>query len=246
MKAKSCFGILFILSIIAGIILGKMITDGGIEPTPTPTPPQEIIPEVNDTILFIGVNSLEAETPLLEGAWLATLSMNNNHDDNIIQILLITLYPILPEHVNSLEKAYLAEPHAPIQIDPNHLEKFREIKPIFDTDQEWTHIIVVDEYAMNLIISLTNPNLSLPIPAPSPNTFIKSWENPVGAYQQHRAIIKTLCEEPENFALYNTILEIVNLNNSHLKTNLTKEGLIQIWQLVNYSVGKNVECKPFP
>ena len=83
MKGKSCFGILFGLSIIAGIVLGKMI----VPPQPLPitsTPPPE--PKINDTILFIGVDHLDSTQPLLEGAWLVALDERNDHPADIIHI----------------------------------------------------------------------------------------------------------------------------------------------------------------
>ena len=216
-------------------------------PTPTMTiPALDSEPQVNDTILFIGVNDLQAETPLLEGAWLATLCNKNDHAANDIHIILITLYPIIPEHVLSIEQAYLAQPHEAIPVDPDNLSILTDIKPIFNSEESWSHVILVDNFAMNVIVSLINPNTPRPIPTPSPDTFIKSWENPTGAYNQHFAILTTLCEEPKSFALYNTIVDIVKLNNTHLQTNLTDDGLIRLWQLVNYSQGKTILCDFYP
>lgn len=250
MRTKSCFGILFGLSIVIGITIGMMIKDtlyasGSSTPTTTvPTPDTE--PQVNDTILFIGVDDLQAETPMLEGAWLATLGNKNDDPENDIYIILVTLYPIIPEHVLSVEQAYLAQPHDAIPVDPNNLSALIEIKPIFNSDKNWAHVIFVDNHAMNVIVSLINPNSPRPIPTPSPDTFIKSWTNPTGAYNQHYAILTTLCEEPKSFALYNTVIDIVKLNNTHLQTNLSDDGLIRLWQLVNYSNGKEIVCNIYP
>jgi len=251
MKAKSCFGILFGLSIVAGIIFGNMIkgilyppiqeTPGTLESLPTTEPN----PERNDTILFIGVDHLDAKIPFLEGAYLATLCNQPDHDENTIHIILITLYPIIPEHENESEKSYLTKPHNPIPIDINNLAGLDKIYPISSNDETWSHVIVIDEEAMNLIISLINPNMDKP-PKLSSDTFIKAWENPEGAYQQHQAILTTLCDEPDMYAEYETIRDIVELNNTHLKTNLSGENLIRLWQLVNFSSGKSVRCEFFP
>lgn len=250
MRVKSCFGILFGLSIVIGITIGMMIRDnldayGSSTPTIT-VPPPNSEPQLNDTILFIGVDDLQAETPMLEGAWLATLCNKNDHTTNDIHIILITLYPIIPEHVSSVEQAFLSQPHEAIPVDPNDLSSLIETKPIFNSEKSWSHVILVDNNAMNVIISLINPNSPRPIPTPSPETFIKSWTNPTGAYNQHFAILTTLCEEPKSFALYNTIVDIVYLNNTHIQTNLSNEGLIRLWQLVNYSQGKNIICDFYP
>lgn len=250
MRAKSCFGILFGLSIVIGITIGMMIKDslyvyGSSTSTPT-VPASGPEPEVDDTILFIGVDNLQSETALLEGAWLATLGNKNDHQQNTIDIILITLYPITPDHVSSVEQAQLAQAHEGIVVNPSDLTSLTSMLPIFNMNQSWSHVIMVDEYAMNVIVSLINPNSPHPIPTPSPDTFIKPWLDPLAAYTQHTAILKTLCEDPDSYALYNTILEIVQLNNKHLKTNLSDDGLIRIWQLVNYSQGKTVQCTFYP
>jgi WD40 repeat protein len=250
MRVKSCFGILFGLSIVIGITIGMMIKDTlypSESSTPTitlPTPESE--PQVNDTILFIGVDDLQSETPMLEGAWLATLGSKQNHIENDIHIILVTLYPIIPEHVLTVEQAYLAQPHEAIPVDPNNLSALIEIKPIFNSDKNWAHVILVDNHAMNVMVSLINPNFPRPIPTPSSDTFIKPWTNPTGAYNQQFAILSTMCEEPESFALYNTIVDIVKLNKTHLETNLSDDGLIRLWQLVNYSNGKEIVCNIYP
>ncbi|MEJ2484540.1 MAG: hypothetical protein P8Y72_04225 [Anaerolineales bacterium] len=243
MKGKSCFGILFGLSIIAGIVLGKMI----VPPQPLPitsTPPPE--PKINDTILFIGVDHLDSTQPLLEGAWLVALDERNDHPADIIHIKLITLYPIISEHVTSMEHSRYAEPHQPIPIDPNNLDHLKDIPPISFTEETWSYVIIIDEIAMNTIILLTNPNISPSYPTPEPDTFIKPWENPQGAYDQHAAILYTLCEEPDSYAQFKTIQEVVKLNGSHIKTNLDNDGLYKLWQLVNYSVGKKITCSFYP
>jgi hypothetical protein len=248
MKLKSCFGILFGLSLIAGIFIGneiKIVITGGTE-TPTPTVTPTPFPEENDTILFVGVDDLQAETALLEGAWLATLCNKPDHPDDDIHIILITLYPIIPDHVKSVDQTDYTKPHDPIPIYPDNFDSFREIKPIFNTDENWAHVIIVDEYAMNLIISLINPKWEITPEPPNEDTFLKAWENPIGTYQQHSAILKTLCEEPESYAVLNNVQEITNLNNTHLRTTLTNDGLIGLWQLVNYSLGKTVSCEFYP
>jgi len=250
MRAKSCFGILFGLSIVIGITIGMMIKDtlyvsGSATPTMT-VPAPDSDPKVDDTILFIGVDDLQSETPMLQGAWLATLGNKDDHTANDIHITLITLYPIIPEHVKSVEQANLAQPHEAIPVDPDNLASVTEIRSIFNLEENWSHVIIVDDFAMNVIISLINPNSQRPIPTASPDTFIKSWTNPTGAFNQHFAILKTLCEEPKSYALYTTIVDIIKLNNTHLKTNLSDDGLIRLWQLVNYSQGKTIQCDFYP
>jgi len=248
MKAKGCFGILFGLSIVVGVSIGMMFKDA-ISATATLTPPPieaTEYPQLKDTILILGVDSLESERPLLEGAWLVTLCNKNDHDSEALHFILITLYPVIPENVTSVEQSYLTKAHAAIPIDPNNISGLKEISPLSITTETWSHVIILDEFAMNLIVSLTNPNIQKPYPTLSPNTFIKSWENPIKAFSQHRAILITLCEEPDTYAQFNTIQEIVRLNNRHIKTNLTDDGLINLWQLVNFSAGKKIFCDLYP
>jgi len=247
MKGRSCFGILFGLSIIAGIFIGKGINDilgGG--PTITPPPPPPPPPVISDTILFIGVDHLDSPQPLLEGAWLAALGDEKNQPKDTIHIKLITLYPIISGHVTSMEQSRYAEPHPPIPIDPKNLDHLNDIPPISFTEETWTHVIIIDEIAMNTIILLTNPNISPPFPPPENDVFIKPWEDPQGAYEQHSAILYTLCEEPDSYAQIDTIREVIKMNGSNIKSDLDIDGLINLWQVVNYSVGKKIHCSFYP
>ena len=250
MKGKSCFGILFGLSIIAGIAIGmwikEILTIDPISPTITPEIIDGTGPNVFDTILFIGVDHLDSTQPLLEGAWLAALDEGNDHPADFIHIKLITLYPIISEHVTSMEQSLYAEPHPPIPIDPNNLDQLKDIPPISFSKETWSYVIIIDEIAMNTIILLTNPNWSSPFSTPEPDLFIKPWEDPQGAYDQHAAILFTLCEEPDSFAQLKTIQEVIKLSGSHIKTDLNNKGLLKLWQRVNFSLGKKISCSFYP
>jgi hypothetical protein len=251
-KGKSCFGILFSMSLVVGIIFAIIISnsmkdlDLDIDRTITPTKTDDVNPE--DTYLIIGVDSLAGQTHNLEGAWLATLCSEEDHASDAIHIVLITLYPILSENINNFELRKYANPHDPIQIDRNDLNSIASIPPVAMSEEPWDHVIILDEVAMNTAIHLNDINISDPIPTPSLDTFIKPWEDPARSFQQQSSIIKTLCDEPEAYGKLATIQRIIDLSESNLLVYFQGQNLslFKLWQMVDLQPGETVECELYP
>ena len=84
-RSTGCL-LLFILSLIAGVVAGyiliRMLGGGTLPPTPTQPPATSTTSQnINSTtgdssVLIVGVDSLEKTNPLMEGAWLVTLLDN--------------------------------------------------------------------------------------------------------------------------------------------------------------------------
>ena len=252
-KTRSCVGILFIFSMIIGIMLGygvlEMIKGGDdsmldITIDPNIIPPKE---QPNfQSILVVGVDSLMSQSPSLEGAWVVTLAQTNGHSNGTLYFDISTLYPVTKNSVLSTRHGQYAIPHRNIVIDPDNLMALTELEPISFFQGKWTDIIVLDEVVINMLVSLQNPNISRPIPTPHPSLFIKPWEDPEGAFQQQRAILTTLCDHPEPLSESSLVLEIIEMNGQHLTSSLNKDGLLQLWQLINYTRDKQVSCTFFP
>lgn len=241
-REKSCFGFLFSVSIVVGIVFGFIIRNG-MDSDPTITPPP---PDPEDTILIVGVESLEGNTHNLEGVWLVKLDAESDLEENNIHLILQTLYPLLPENVNALELRKYANPHPPIQIDPDDIEALKKFPPIALSGETWRHVIFLDEIAMNTVILLNNVNFSGEIKPPSSETFLKPWEDPEESYQQQWSIISTLCEEPEAYGQFSTIQKIVQLYGKHIHSKLQEQGLYQLWQTVNLRQGSELSCEIYP
>lgn len=254
-REKSCFGILFSLSIIIGIALGYIIRKGMISDPLDPNPvsasvsiPQNQTNEeasLGDTILVIGVDSMETD-PHLEGAWLVTLCDQPDHPPGTVHLILITVYPVLAENVTSLEQSQYANPHEAISVDVHNPSEIGQLKPLTFTDQTWSHVIIMDEVAVNTAIQLSNRNHTVPISTPNPDLFVKPWNNPGKAFYQQWGIITTLCEESKTFGQLNNINQIIKLYGSHLKATVDGDGLRTLWQLVNYKPTDSVQCDLYP
>ncbi len=254
-REKSCFGILFSLSIIVGIALGYIIRKGMLfEPIDTGslsssvTIPQEQSNQetsLEDTILVIGVDSMETD-PHLEGAWLVTLCDKPDHPTGTIHLILITLYPMLAENVTTLEQSQFANPHDAIPVDVHNPSEIEHLEPLKFTEKTWSQVIILDEVAVNTAIQLSNRNHTVPINTPTADLFIKPWNNPKKAFHQQWGIITTLCEESKTFGKLNNINQIIKLYGSHLQATVNDNGLLQLWQLVNYKPTDSVQCDLYP
>ena len=220
----------------------KTQLDLTLDPNIIPTPQQEDFL----TILVVGVDSLMSQSPSLEGAWVVTLEQTNGQNNGTLEFDISTLYPVTKNSVLSTRHGQYAVPHRNIIIDPDNLAALTELEPISFFQGEWTDIIVMDEFVINLLILLQNPNISRPIPTPHPALFIKPWEDPEGAFQQQRAILTTLCDHPEPLSEPASVLEIIEMNGQHLTSSLTKDGLLKMWQVINYTRDKQVTCSFFP
>lgn len=251
-REKSCFGILFSFSIIIGIVLGYIIRQGIRFPSVDPrsisaaaSVPLEDETSVGQTFLVIGVDNLISDSHL-QGAWLATLDNPGDHTGGSLQIILVTLYPVIPENVSSLEQSKFSKPHAPIPVDAHNLSSINSLEPLAFTDQTWSQVIILDEIAMNAAIQFSNLNAAEPISTPTADMFVKSWENPEKSLHQQWGIITTLCEEPEAYSQYSTIQKINNFYGTHILSTLDAPGLLKFWQVVNYKQTDTISCEIYP
>ena len=116
--------VLFILSLIAGIIAGYYLITLMKPPDLTeitPEPPRSHTSTNTDaerSVLIVGVDSLNKPNPLMEGAWLVTLV---DYGEGSIQLRLITLYPIVETSATSTYHIPYTQPHTPIVVDPSNL-----------------------------------------------------------------------------------------------------------------------------
>lgn len=252
-RTRSCVGILFIISMTIGIVLGYWVLivikdgdDSNLDITIDPIILPSTDPEGFQSVLIVGVDSLMSQTPSLEGAWVVTLKQTNGHSNGTLYLDISTLYPVTKNSVLSTRHGQYAVPHRNINIDPDNLMALTKLEPISFFQGEWNDIIVLDEVVINMLVSLQNPNISRPIPTPHPSLFIKPWEDPEGAFKQQRAILTTLCDHPEPFSEPELILEIIAMNGQHLTSSMGKDGLLQLWQVINYTRDKGVSCSFFP
>ena len=97
------------------------------------------------------------------------------------------------------------------------------------TDNFFQHVIVLDEYAMNHLIALTNLNPQLPVQAPTENSFIHPWDDPQRSHEMQHNILETLCAPPQHILNYDNFLLGFTIIPAHLKTNLSNELIVESW-----------------
>lgn len=249
-RTRSCVGILFIISMIIGILLGYMVLEGMEVPPPPITIDPNIIPTKQQqnfqSILVVGVDSLMNPAPSLEGAWQITLEQSNGQSNGSYNFDISTLYPVTKATILSTRHGKFAEAHPNIIVDPDNITALTELEPISYYQGEWTDIIVVDEIVINMLVSLQNPNTPKPIPTPHPSLFIKPWKDPEGAFQQQRAILTTLCDHPDPLSEPAVVLEILQMYGQHLTSTMSSDGLLDLWQVMNYTSDTKIDCSFYP
>ncbi len=246
-NAKGCVGILFVLSLIAGVILGFLAIDpdgGSFIDLSTETYPPSTSP--GHSIMIIGVDNLERSDPGIEGVWLVNLPVSNGGNGQEIHIDLFTLYPITQETIMAPELSKFAQPHPRIVIDPDNPLSSEAMMTLAANTDDLTGIILMDEYIINMVLLLHNPKTELPVPPPDDNLFIKSWEDPQGAFEQQKAILTTLCDHPEPLSKPTNIAAILEMENIHIKSNLGEGSLLRWWQVINLTRDKQVSCDIYP
>ncbi|MCB2179744.1 hypothetical protein KQH54_01335 [bacterium] len=253
-REKSCFGFLFSISIIVGVALGMVIRQGirlsDVKPGSISASAlgADIISDETSferTYLIIGVDDLYGDA-LLQGAWIITLSTPEDHPEGTIEVILVTLYPLLPEHVTFPGQSDFTKPHAAIPVDVNDLSTLEMLPPLTFTEPEWSDVILIDETAMNAAIRLSDMNFSGPLPTPTSDMFVKTWENPTNAFRQQWGIITTLCTEPKTYSQLNTIQQLLNLYGDHITSTLGRNELLKLWQIINYKQNDTIDCEIYP
>lgn len=247
-RSTGCL-LLFIISMIAGIIAGYFL----ITMMDTSTPPETIQEpptsqatantDAERSVLIVGVDNLEKPNPLMEGAWLVTLV---DYGEGSIHLRLITLYPIVEASATSTYHIPYTQPHTPIVVNPANMLSLKFLEPISFSPDAWAQVIMLDEVAINTIIMMQHLNFKDPVPTPGPNTFDKPWENPQAAFNQQDNILHLLCDKPAPMSEPKNIQIVTAMEGTHIQSTLPPGGLYSLWQLINYTPNKEVICTRFP
>jgi hypothetical protein len=228
--------IIFFLSLFIGITVGVTFKQGQKTPTPT-TASSPIANETIGSLLVLGVNNFEDEEIYLESAWQVILSKTQRDGNETIDVVMVSIYPPANNKASEPNIRPYLEPHPPISFPKSYLEDLSVFNvlnriPILNRSEIYFQdVIVIDEYAMNFIIELTNSEPVLPPDSINENSFIKPWEAPQEALDLQRNILDTLCSPPQNILSYANFIHVFSLYPEKFKTNLTIEEIIGFWQL---------------
>ncbi|HKJ26187.1 MAG TPA: hypothetical protein VJ965_00995 [Anaerolineales bacterium] len=233
---------------VIGIIfeVGRKSTST-IQPTPTFTP-APVSTSTKANILFIGVNQINSQISYLESAWLANQEFYLEDDKTNIKVTLISLYPVTQSMITTPDLAVYTKPHQPMMLNPENFESLEGLPPLSQANLSWenVHIVLLDEYFMNSAIVLSNPTNPTQLKPPSDSLFVKPWTDPAGAYLQQHSILTNLCHHPEGYFRFNVAHTLIDLYQQHIRSTLTSDDLLSMWQ-INVNLGDiEIVCDIFP
>ena len=137
------------------------------------------------------------------------------------------------------EKMFKEDPENPINafyLAENHKQS-----------ESYNEVVVLDEYAMNYVIELTNINPQLPPVPPTESTFCKPWDDPQHCHDIQHNILETLCAPPQNILEYTNFIRVFDLVSDHLKATLSQNDILDFWQ-INFGLDTppTISCKIYP
>lgn len=169
--------------------------------------------------LIVLVDNLEAESPNLEGVWLAARVADNTQ---------INWMPIYPQPLD--EGSMYSLPHAAMSVTVGGLGDLALLNPIREQGIWFDEVIIFDEAALSAISSLAGAPISSPADA---------WMEPQGALQQQVELIQNLCAFPWSGS--NALDQVLALMPDHLQSSLSPFDLIARWDSWSQS-GFGLSC----
>jgi hypothetical protein len=243
--------IIFFISLFVGIVIGVIVKPQDSTPTPTTKISSEPIEPIG-IFLVLGVENFDDEVLSLESAWHVTINRTPLDGESYIEVVLVAKYPFAASQVTSTSQEIYLKQHPPIQFPRYYLdnlnssELFNSIPVLNRSEIFFEHVIVLDEYAMNYIINLSNAKPQAPPPM-SETTFCKPWDDPAHALSRQRNILVNLCSHQENILEYNNFMHVFELFPSHMKSTLSQEQIMDFWQeYVQPTPRPIIECKIYP
>jgi hypothetical protein len=223
-KTKTVFFIfVFSMSLFIGVSIGKMMQK---EKEPSLEEETQILtPKSLEThkILIAGVDDLTYSQARLESVWLAEFA------EGSLEISLRPLYPVAstPNHYS-----YLI-PHDPIYVSTTDLEGLRSVELLRAQNVDWSDVIMLDEWAMDILIETTMDDIQS---VSSPGDLVTSslpkvWEDPNAALYLQENIVQFLCEHVGPFAKQESILYLMALIPNHIKSTLSRDDILNQWEL---------------
>jgi hypothetical protein len=243
--------VIFLICLFIGIFLAEYIDPDNLETTPTPTLTPTIPPEIKiDPVLILGMTNFEDEQIFLESAWHATFSSNSRDDGYQINIDLFAIYPPSAGSMTDSNLTQYHIAHPPIVFPKAYLDnldvrEFIKTNPLLNqSDVFFEDVVVLDEYAMNYIIELTNTNPILP---PTGSSFCNPWDDPQNCHDIQHHILETLCSPPQNILRYTNFIRVFDVVPNHLKSTLSQDRILSLWQLsTNLNTPPQISCDIFP
>ncbi|MEN8243015.1 MAG: hypothetical protein ABFS17_13945 [Chloroflexota bacterium] len=243
--------IIFIVSLIVGVSIGLSVAPGeGSDPEPWSTPDT---PNLISTVLVLGVNNFVDPEIYLESAWIVTISQSQRSGGNFIDLTLVAIYPGNAQQFTNPEQSEFLQPHDPMAFpklflgNPSARELLYSLPVMVDTEIYFQDVVILDEFAMNYLIALTNLNPVLPVQPPPEGSFLLPWDDPQRAHLMQHNILETLCAPPQNLLNYENFLQAFTLIPNHLRTTLSNPRIVAFWQSnINLDPAPTINCGIYP
>lgn len=162
---------------------------------------------VQHNSLIVLVDNLEAESPKLEGIWLAA---------RVVDIPQINWMPIYPQPLN--DGGVYSSPHAALSVTVSGLGDLALLNPIREQGIWFDEVFIFDAAAVSTISSLGGVPIS---------NLANAWAEPQGALQQQVQLIQSLCTF--SWSGSNALDQVLALMPNHLQSSLSPFDLIARW-----------------
>ncbi len=169
--------------------------------------------------LIVLVDNLEAESPNLNGIWLAA---------RVADVPQINWMPIYPQPFDN--GSVYSVPHTALSVTVSGLGDLAVLTPIREQGIWFDEVIIFDAAALSAISTLGGAPIS---------NLADAWTEPQGALQQQVQLIQSLCAFPWSGS--NALDPILTLMPNHLQSSLSSFDLIARWDSWSMS-GFGLSC----
>ena len=161
-------------------------------------------------VLFVLVDDLKAEHPILQGIWLASLP---NASTNWAWT------PIYPTPLSDPGSLY-SKPHAAFYLPKQNIQDVGSLPPLRDDLVWWDEAFWVDDAALNSLQRFSGGD---PIP------LADTWAEPQRALFGQVQIINSLCQWIQTASSNDNLDQILALMPDHLRSSSSSFELITRW-----------------
>jgi len=162
-------------------------------------------------ILFVLVDDLNSEQPILEGIWLAARQVGSQQWNWM---------PIYPTPLDETESEY-AKPHGAFYLPSNRTTEPSTLPPLRAQRVWWDEVFWLDEAALGLIQTFNGGE---------PRRMSDTWLEPQAALLDQVSILNKLCKGGQAAAsVPGTLDQVLSLVPNHLRVSISPFELIARW-----------------
>jgi hypothetical protein len=189
------------LGLVSGLFIGTL---GQALASPGGDPNQQ-------NILFVLVDDLTSEQPILEGIWLAARQVGGQQWNWM---------PIYPTPLDETQSEY-AKPHGAFYLPPNQTTEPSSLPPLRAQRVWWDEVFWLDEAALGLIQTINGSEAV---------SMSDTWLEPQAALLDQVSILNKLCEGGQAATgVPGTLDQVLSLVPDHFRLSISPFELIAGW-----------------